>query len=504
MLATSVQSPGLITSVQAGTTSKSRQRATCSSPESFEIPPAAPILLPHLQDRQRKITVLWQKFEVSAGVPAVPAPTCPFASSESLTMATRRQFLLQSGMLAGLVQATSAPGSDNFITRSDEDESARSGPSGGPWRRLFLDAAAVEQQRGLRRVFHAATPFDGNPVFSQDLSRRALGAINGPCVYGTVMREAGRFRMWYQLLLDGNHVGYAESVDGIRWTAPDLGIVRGPDGESTGLVAVSRDGLEWRKILDGPVFGADDLDPSATQIYGMPVFAWQGLYPGMPWVYAAQYYRYGEYSVDKLHDAQRDSPRTIDVQLAWSWDPVSWNRPPERQPLIARGAAGSWDSGMIVTARAPVVVGDEPKVRAAIGLAKLRLDGFCSMQTADANEGWLLTRREPCSIPRVTINARTQPGGAVTAEIVDRRGRVVRGFGREDCLGFQGDSVRHELTWRTPQFPQAGFGDYRFRFFCGRRNCIRGCRRVWTRNSLTWLGFLTRVPEKMVVFFRQI
>ncbi|MEY3226528.1 MAG: hypothetical protein RLZZ536_1147 [Planctomycetota bacterium] len=188
-------------------------------------------------------------------------------------MATRRQFLLQSGMLAGLVQATSAPGSDNFITRSDEDESARSGPSGGPWRRLFLDAAAVEQQRGLRRVFHAATPFDGNPVFSQDLSRRGLGAINGPCVYGTVMREAGRFRMWYQLLLDGNHVGYAESVDGIRWTAPDLGIVRGPDGESTGLVAVSCDGLEWRKILDGPVFGADDLDPSATQIYGMPVFA---------------------------------------------------------------------------------------------------------------------------------------------------------------------------------------------------------------------------------------
>ncbi|MEY3226529.1 MAG: hypothetical protein RLZZ536_1148 [Planctomycetota bacterium] len=120
----------------------------------------------------------------------------------------------------------------------------------------------------------------------------------------------------------------------------------------------------------------------------------------MPRVYAAQYYRCGEYSVDKLHDAQRDSPRTIDVQLAWSWDPVSWNRPPERQPLIARGAAGSWDSGMIVTARAPVVVGDEPKVRAAIGLAKLRLDGFCSMQTAEANEGWLLTRREPCSIPR--------------------------------------------------------------------------------------------------------
>jgi hypothetical protein len=161
---------------------------------------------------------------------------------------------------------------------------------------------------------------------------------------------------------------------------------------------------------------------------------------------------------------------------------------------------------MIVTARAPVVVGDElwfyyggtdkvhdePRVRAAVGLAKLRLDGFCSMQTAGDAEGWLLTRREPCSIPRVTINARTKPGGSVTAEIVDRRGRVVRGFGREDCLAFQGDSVRHELTWRTSEFPRAGFGDYRFRFFLQRAELY------------SWLPFgldpeqpdLARIPDQ--------
>jgi len=79
VLATSVQSPGLITSVQAGTTSKSRQRAACNSPESFEILPTAAILLPYEWGRQRKIAVLLQKYQLSAGVPAVSAPTCLFA-----------------------------------------------------------------------------------------------------------------------------------------------------------------------------------------------------------------------------------------------------------------------------------------------------------------------------------------------------------------------------------------------------------------------------------------
>jgi len=585
MLGRSVQLLVLITSVRGETTAKSRQRAVWNTLESLEILLRVVMLMCCVPGEQRKTEMLTGEYWLSEVQPAVPSPTFPPASSDSPQMVSRRQFLCHSGVFAGLFRDSLVVGQHQAVFGGDDDELLRSGPPQGPWRRLLLDAAAVEEQQGLQRVFHAATPFEGNPVLTADLPRQSLGAINGPYVYGTVIREGGRFRMWYQLLLNGNHVGYAESADGIQWTIPALGIVPGPDNQPTGLVtsawkpelfrnvqchnpavllrphdpdpqrrfalygfdggsrgprvafspdglhweypaepdqagnrplfessdvvsffrdpyqdrwaatwktrnrrgravgvAVSRDGLDWQKILNGPVFGADDLDPSATQIYGMPVFAWQGLYLGLPWVYAAQYYRYGQYSVEKLHEAQQDSARTIDVQLAWSWDLVSWNRPPRRQPLIPRGAPGRWDSGMIVTARAPVVVGDElwfyyggtdkvhdePRVRAAIGLAKLRLDGFCSMEPAGNSEGWLLTRREPCSIPRVTINARTKPGGSVTAEIVDRRGRVVRGFGREDCLAFQGDAVRHELTWRTAEFPRAGFGDYRFRFFLQR------------------------------------
>jgi hypothetical protein len=465
------------------------------------------------------------------------------------------------------------------------------GPSQGPWRRLFLDGAVIERQSGLRREFHAARKHDAKPIIVADKPWEGKSAITGPYVYGTVLREGDKFRLWYQLLNQGNHVGYAESDDGIRWDKPNLGIVPfegsagtnlvvsafspelfagvhchnpsviprysdpdpnrryalyGFDGKSRGPrvafskdglrwdyqagadptdsskplfessdvvgffadpyqgryactwksrdrrgravgVATSPDGIRWSKVVDGPVFVADDHDPDATQIYGMPVFAYQGLYVGLPWIYSARYFRYGEYSVDKLHEAQADSPRTMDVQLAWSWDLVNWTRPQQRLPLIPRGAPGDWDGGMIVTARAPVVVGDElwfyyggtdkvhdePRAGASIGLAKLRVDGFCSMSSRaaaasgeTAGEGWLITRREPFRTPRVMINARTGPLGEVTAEILDRRGRVIPGFSRSECVAFQGDATSHELTWGTERFPdRPRHDDFKIRFW---------------------------------------
>jgi hypothetical protein len=243
-------------------------------------------------------------------------------------------------------------------------------------------------------------------------------------------------------------------------------------------VAWSADGLTWTKPFDGPLFAADDLDPDPTQIYGMPAFPYQGLYIGLPWMYYARYFKSGEYSVKKLHEAQEGSPRTMEVQLAWSWDLIGWTREPSRQQFIPRGAKGQWDAGMIVTARAPVLVGDklffyyggcdglhdDKRVNAAIGLATLRLDGFCSMRAGET-EGWLISRREPFRRPVVTINARTSTDGYVVAELLDRHDRVLPGFSRSDCVSFCGDSVRHELRWKTAELPAAQkAGDTKIRF----------------------------------------
>ncbi len=221
----------------------------------------------------------------------------------------------------------------------------------------------------------------------------------GPYLYGTVMRDEGRLKMWYQCISGAEgFVGYAESRDGLKWEKPNLGIVdyegstannivaanrqfhipsvhkvRNPEcpertwamygyGREVGPhvafsqdglhwkvrandealfkssdvtnfvydpyerryvctyktanrrhraagVALSEDGLNWHKPIEGPVFGADDLDPDATQVYGMPVFPYQGMYIGLPWMYHARWIKYGEYTSPKvMYEAQGGQP----------------------------------------------------------------------------------------------------------------------------------------------------------------------------------------------------
>lgn len=493
---------------------------------------------------------------------------------------TRRQFLRAVGVAGTAAWGMAGGGAEldreaaRVPAQAGSPEDLLAGPARGHWRRLFLDATVVEEQQGLARVFHAAEKHPGNPVIRADKPWEGAAAITGPYVYGTVMEQEGKLRLWYQVLMKGNHVGYAESTDGVRWTKPELGLIEFNGSRANNLVvsafqpeitgghchnpsviacpsasrgrfalygfdpeagharvAFSNDGLRWRyaeetakhplfvssdvvnffydpyagryvatwkavsrrgravgvawseeglvwtKPVDGPVFVADDLDPDATQIYGMPAFPYQGMYIGQPWIYQARYFKSGGYSVNKLHEAQEGSPRTMETQLAWSWDLVNWTRPPGREPLIARGREGDWDDGMICTARAPVLRGDtlhfyyggcdaahdEKRVNAAIGLATLRVDGFCSMR-AGQTEGWFISRREAFREPAVTLNARTGADGYVRAEILDRRNRVVPGFSMAECLPVTGNFTDAVLRWRTPRLPEPVAGDYKLRF----------------------------------------
>jgi hypothetical protein len=442
----------------------------------------------------------------------------------------------------------------------------------------------IEQQFGLERVFPAAAKHPASPVIRADKPWEQGAGFGGPYLYGTVLWDEGRLRMWYHTQCGGAYLNcLAESQDGLAWTKPVLGLVEfagskennivvgagpgpgetppfpgqgqghnpsvipqpwekdparryalfcygqdyrwarsaySPDGlrwtftpetRERGLfsssdvlnfcwdpyrgryvgtwkssnrrgravgVVWSRDGVTWEKPVDGPVFVADDLDPEATQVYGMPVFPYQGLYLGLAWIYNARWFRYGGYTDERLYESELGSPCTVDTQLAWSWDLINWTRPPERRAFIPRGDPGQFDAGMVYTARAPVQMGDElwfyyggwdgphnaRRATAAIGLATLRLDGFCSLR-AGPEEGWCISRREPFRVPRVTINARCGPDGYVLAELLDRHDQVLPGFGRGDCVPFTGDSVRYVLTWRTDSLPEANLEpDKKIRF----------------------------------------
>ena len=64
----------------------------------------------------------------------------------------------------------------------------------------------------------------------------------GPLLFGTVMVDQERFRMWYNpypvVPPPGNsyYVGYAESFDGLQWEKPDLDIEPYGDFQRTNLV----------------------------------------------------------------------------------------------------------------------------------------------------------------------------------------------------------------------------------------------------------------------------
>ena len=69
----------------------------------------------------------------------------------------------------------SLPGESAF----DDSSDILAGPAKGPWRRLMLDAAAVESSEGLTRVFHQAKK-RAQPVIVADRPWEGTSAITGP------------------------------------------------------------------------------------------------------------------------------------------------------------------------------------------------------------------------------------------------------------------------------------------------------------------------------------
>ena len=273
----------------------------------------------------------------------------------------------------------------------------------------------------------------------------------------------------------GDGVSVAFSPDGVRWTkyegnpvirrSSDSHVLLGWDGLHDKYVAycrpsvhegnktrrigrcVSDDFVKWTDPED--VLAPDEGDPPGMEFYGMPVFKYEGLYVGQLFAYHAP-----------PEEPQIRFAGTMDVQLAISRDGMAWERAGDRKPFIPNGPPGSIDAGEIYTARAPVVVGDElwfyysgsasehgvTGRSGPICLAKLRLDGFVSVDAGD-DTGTLVTKPFRCDGGRLSINAAAR-GGSVAVVVLDEAGIQHDGFARVDCALFDGDSVHHGVTWR--------------------------------------------------------
>jgi hypothetical protein len=169
----------------------------------------------------------------------------------------------------------------------------------------------------------------------------------------------------------------------------------------------------------------------------------------------------------------------MDVQLSYSLDNRCWKR--VHKPWLKVGDAGSWDQVMVEITNDPLEMGDElwlyyggsgfghhdwyingfvegldvpevmdvSRVGFFLGLAKLRLDGFCSLSAGPVREGVLITRPLASPGTGVVINAECGPGGYLEAEVFSQSDEVLAGYSRKEFDHFTGNAVRHTLSWKS-------------------------------------------------------
>lgn len=205
--------------------------------------------------------------------------------------------------------------------------------------------------------------------------------------------------------------------------------------------AESRDFVQWTDIAF--MLAADAKDKPTDQLYSMHIARCESVYVGLL----------------KVFDTAADR---CDIQVAFSRNARHWQRP-ERTPFLPNGQTkGDWDYGNLDPAGDPILVGDElwffysgrstlhyeSPNDGALGLAKLRRDGFASIG-GPGQTGTLTTKPLVLKGHSLYVNAGTRDG-ALSVEILPVDGQALgdfASFGEKNCPPLSADAVRQEVRW---------------------------------------------------------
>ncbi len=179
----------------------------------------------------------------------------------------------------------------------------------------------------------------------------------------------------------------------------------------------------------------------------------------------------------------------VNVMLVYTRDINGpWQRP-TRTPILPRGPAGSWDSGMVHTANAPTEVPKAETAGAAtdefwlhyvganhvhnrnpsegerdhqIGIAKWRIDGFAALEDTDGTEDTVITKAVVYRGNQLTLNADVKANGHIRVKLIrvgdgtdlkgwsdpvsgNRQNHVVRWNGEDHIGNSEGEEVALEI-----------------------------------------------------------
>lgn len=306
-------------------------------------------------------------------------------------------------------------------------------------RQLFLDDYLLASSENLTRRAIPVTKSSANPVLLADRPWEQERAL----LYGSVLREEGKYRMWYYM---PRGVCYAESTDGITWTkpltdqyswegAPTNIVMRAPETQGEGpfpyfyeLFGVFRDDLEKdparrykmgylsiERKYEGPNF--DVFHPTERRGLGVAVSP-----DGLQWTNLESFATYAivdgatHWSYDpeerQYHLYGRSKRRPPELEAAWKDDP--WYK----QHFWGRVVAHTTSSDFLqwehtLPDSAPVVMGadlKDPVASEVYGMAAFKYgaqfiglvqhfqnrpeDTLLNIQLATSRDGYEFTRLE--------------------------------------------------------------------------------------------------------------
>ncbi len=180
------------------------------------------------------------------------------------------------GLLLGLAFSAPAP---VRAAAPDPVADASSGQVPAPGTLVFfpIDEVSIPWRANLKVTLEAPKKYEANPVFraGPPAAPDGFGAI----LYGTVIKDGGKLRMWYLATPRGEHaelmghfarpLAYAESQDGIHWTRPDLGLVEFRGNKHNNLPLVEPESEPYAMVRDFVAVILDPSDPDPSRRYKM-------------------------------------------------------------------------------------------------------------------------------------------------------------------------------------------------------------------------------------------
>ncbi|WP_426502447.1 hypothetical protein ACPPVO_32965 [Dactylosporangium sp. McL0621] len=331
----------------------------------------------------------------------------------------------------------------------------------------------------------------GRYTFEGSTANNIVGDKGGTVVYDPAATDANRrYKMLTFIAADATHatLGYYAffSPDGIAWTqygtTPVLPygdvsnvVYDAPQGrfiattkqrtvdisaspgtnDRMAFVSTSTDFVTWtapRLAVEGDyrddeaARGAGGLE---AQVYGMPVYPYEGVYLALPWMFTI---------TDAGANGAGGGPIVPQLATSRDQDLLRWSRP-ARDPVLPLGDQGAWDDSMIFTSSTlqttastvsvyyggfNVDHGGGPGQSARIGLATWRRDGFVSLRNAGDEPGTVTTRPVTYTGSTLHLNTDVFTGGSVKVEVLNASGTVVA-----TSNPVTGDQLDATATWAS-------------------------------------------------------